>query len=766
MIAHKRASDGREQSVSCHSYNTATLCAKSASKFGFEKLGFLAGILHDSGKCTELFCGYLRSQFDGQKITTSRGEIHHAPIGAIFAYERWYCGSRARQTAAQVLAMIIYGHHSGLMDAISIDGSSPLLEKLSRDKNELCYYEAVTNFLQEVCSEAELDNLFLQGVTEIERKKASLSDFNIGLLVRELLSCLVDADRWDSACFEYGENPLKEPLKPNWDAAYAALEHHLRKYPRNTPLSRMRWDISETCLNAADGSPGIYRLTVPTGGGKTFASLRFAVRHAAKTGMDRIFYVIPFNTILDQNSRDIREVLGNTVSVLEHHSNVVFDDETSFEEFENYKHLTERWETDIVLTSVVQFLNAFYRKENSAARRLCHLSRSVIIFDEIQALPKKCTRLFEKAVSFLVKICGCTIVLCTATQPHLELEYREIMPDTTGLYKALRRTQLIDELHIARSCERAATDILKLIEKHSAVLMVVNTKRIARRLYELVRSSGMPCICLSTDMYPAHRLKLIDRIKNRGEAPLFCISTALIEAGINISFPCVVRSLAGLGSVLQASGRCNRNAELLNGAMGEVYVWKLFEESLRGLPEIATAQGCTEGLLAAMNSEDASSPGGIAAYFEMERKAFYASEDFPAKADGIDVTLVELFGKNGMAPCSDARGRLRFYGAYRTAETIFRVIDSDTRPVLVAHGRGDEIATTLAGNLSMSDRIKLLREAQRYSVSLYLNVFNELVKENAIWRIENANVYVLRKEYYNDETGLSMEAQFMADLQF
>ncbi|NLO48325.1 MAG: CRISPR-associated endonuclease Cas3'' [Clostridiales bacterium] len=765
MIAHKRTSDGCEQPVSMHSRNTAILCQRNASKFGFAKLGYLSGILHDCGKCTAVFAEYLRSVVGGYKFTAARGDIHHSPVGAIFAYERWYCKNRSYQTAAQILAMVIYGHHSGLMNAISIDGSSPLLERLSRDKNELHYDEAVGNFLREVCSESELDGLFIQAVSEIENKKAFLSDFNTGLLARELLSCLVDADRWDSACFEYGENPLTERAKPNWTSASAALDISLKNLPRDKPLSKLRRDISNTCLSAAVRKPGIYRLTVPTGGGKTLASLRYALRHASEHGMDRIFYIIPYNTILDQNSRDIKEALADTISVLEHHSNVVFDD-TTLTELENYKHLTERWEADLILTSVVQFLNAFYRKENSSARRLCHLSHSVIIFDEIQALPKKCTRLFEKAVSFLVKVCGCSAVLCTATQPQLKLEHNEIMPDTAALFTALRRTRLIDEISVAKSCESAAVDVKQLVEKHGAVLMVVNTRRTARRLYELVYACGVPCIYLSTDMYPAHRLALIDKIKNRSGTPLFCVSTALIEAGINISFPCVVRSLAGFGSILQAAGRCNRNAELPDGAMGEVYIWRLSEESLRNLPEIATAQACTEGLFAAMDTENASSSDGIAAYFEAERKAFLDLEDFPAKTEGVNVTLVDLFGRNSVIPNENIRKRLRLFGAYRTAETIFRVIDNDTQAVLVAHGRGEEIATELSGNLTLDKKTLLLREAQRYSVSLYSHEFNQLVNMNAIWKIENAGVCVMRGEYYNNETGFSLEAQTTPDIQY
>ncbi len=755
MIAHKRTSDGNEQSISEHSRNVAVLCAENSGKIMFGKLGYLIGLLHDMGKYTERFGLYLRSQYDQSINTTLRGEIHHSPTGAIFTYEHWRSGNRARLVTSQIIAIVVYGHHSGLMDTISTDGSSPLLERLARDKSEICYEEAVYNYLQNVCSEAELNELFDEAVAEIENRKKLLFDFNAGLLARQLLGCLVDADRWDSACFEYGDDPFVSSPTPDWKMASAALEQRLTGLLTDTPLSKLRGEISDAALAAADNSPGIFKLTVPTGGGKTFASLRFALCHAQKNNMDRIFYAIPFNTILDQNAHDIRTALGDTIRVIEHHNNVVFDEQLRPGEIEDYKKLTERWDSDLILTSVVQFLNALFRRENTAARRLSHLSRSVIIFDEIQALPKNCTRLFEKAVNFLTELCGCSVLLCTATQPQLRLKAREIVPDTDMLFSSLCRTRLIDESPVARSSEQAASDVLNLIRKHGAVLMIVNTRAAARRMYELVRTSDIPCIYLSTDMYPAHRLRLIEEIKKRtGSESLFCVSTALIEAGINISFPCVVRSLAGLGSILQAAGRCNRNAELPDGARGEVHIWRLGEENLCGLPEIQAAQHCTEGILALGDALDPASPEGIESYFKLEREAFSNVEDYPAEAGGTDVTLVDLLGKNIREHDGEARARLRLYGAYRTAGELFHVIGSDTRAVLVAHGGGERICAALSVNPGMAEKLGLLREAQRYSVSLYPNFFSALVQGKAIWEIKSAGIYVLRKEHYSNETGV------------
>ncbi len=763
LLAHQRESDRAEQSVAEHSRNTARLCAANMAKLGFEMLGYLAGLIHDLGKCTVSWQSYFLDRFFCRS-TVAKGDVPHAPIGAAFAFSRWYTGSFAARATAQMLAMAIYGHHGGLMDAFGVSGTSPLLDCIERIKAEPCCQEAVDSFAAQVCPLEELDALFLEAAAEIEEKAGQLNDFSAGLLMRALLGALADADRLDSACFAYGEDPFEEASPPDWGAASFALEQKLSGFPSDTPLSRIRKEVSDACLAAAERHPGIFTLTVPTGGGKTFASLRYALHHAAAYQAERIFYIIPFNTILDQNARDIRDALGDTVRILEHHSNVVFDNGAEADEMEHHKRLTERWRSDLVLTSMVQFLNAFYSGSNTDARRLSGLARSVIICDEIQALPKKCTRLFEKAVRFLTDFCGCTVMLCTATQPQLLLDTGEIISDTPKLFAALRRTRLIDESKESRSAEKAAADVMRLIREHGSVLMIVNTRRMAHRMYELVSKSDVSCVHLSTNMYPEHRLRLIDRIKNRPkDEPFFCVSTALIEAGINISFPCVVRSLAGLGSILQAAGRCNRNAELPDGMLGQVYIWNLSEESLRGLPEIADARDCTLGLLEARRAEHADTPESISAYYAIERTKFAELLPYPVVVSGVHAKLLDLLGCNGQVARSEAK-RLALHGAYRTAESLFRVIDSDTVPVLVERDRGADIAAELASDLPMRRKLRLLRQAQRYSLSLFSQVFRKLNDDGAIWAIESAGVYVLRKEYYDRESGFTMNAQIMEDL--
>ena len=775
MTAHYNKQSNAEQSLSQHSLNTAKLTSNKLSLIGFSHIGYLIGLLHDLGKGTERFNFYIHNT---DKIR--KGEIHHAPSGAIFAYEKWYlkASSVQEKITAQIIAMVIYGHHGGLMDVVSPDGTQLLSKALCQNKEALGYDEAVENFLTEVASEAELEQLFCNAVSEIRkfvdtvakmvRKDRKLIFVN--LLARLLLSALVDADRLDSACFEYGTDPFEPCKAPDWTAALASLENALKDFTDAAKIDRIRRKISDECLNAAQKRGSIFRLTVPTGGGKTFSSLRFALSRAVSDDIIRhIFYVIPFNTILDQNAHDIRDALGDTVDILEHHSNVVFDADDS-DGYARYTRLTERWNSEIILTSMVQFMDSIYSGSNTDARRMSGIIGSILIFDEVQALPIKCRTLFECAVEFLAYFCGCTVLLCTATQPLLTFssEPTEIISDVPILFRAMERVQFHDETKRCLNAEEAAERLSDLISQYGSVLMIVNTKPMAKRLYELM-SSRVNSIHLSTGMYPEHRFDLIKKIKNRDRSePFFCVSTSLIEAGINISFPCVVRSLAGLGSILQAAGRCNRSCEY---DRGDVYIWQL-EENLDKLPEIRASAEITKGLL--MENDSIGSLETIERFFERERSrlpkliAEYSEKKIVNYIEMDKFPIPELSSGTtifGILDRGFGGGVFPINAAYRTAGEYFCVIDSRTRGVLVPEGRGAEIYKELCGDISYDKTCRLLREAGRYSVSLYNGMFMNLRdRENALIWLEKAGIYVLRDGWYDKETGIRTDAGTMSFL--
>lgn len=801
-IAHVRESDGKEQALSSHCRNVAALCSRGAEIVGLSKLAELIGLTHDMGKATDKFEDYLRAVLRNDKASSPH---HHAPTGAIYAYRRWFMRENApacERAAAQIAMLCILGHHAGLTDCLDVKGRSTLLKKME-EAASVHADEAIAWFLQNIADEAELDALYESACRELnalfpdlDRPSADTAVV-LGLTGRFLLSVLVDADRWDSACFEYDENPLEATAAPDWNALLNTFEQFCRTHLSGEgEINRIRADISDMCWEKAASDTGVVTLSVPTGGGKTFSSLRYALRHAALNGQTRIFYIIPYNTILDQNARDIREALADYPSILEHHSNVVIESE---EEQTAYKRLTERWDSDIILTSLVQFLNACYAAPNSAARRFHALTNAVLIFDEIQSLPKACKVLFERAIRFLTQYCRSTVVLCTATQPRLSLTPApvELMPHVDALYERLKRVRYIPQLDADRTCASAGAEIARMLEEKS-VLAILNTKAAAWSVYdEAVRAfrerghalvafdPHLPedaladaamacppddalCVHMSTLLCPAHRKKLIAWIKAwlRAGRRVLCVSTALIEAGINVSFPVVIRDLAGLPSIVQAAGRANRNMEY---SRGDVLIWNFPEEAraLARLEEIQHGADITRTFLnsASIDSDKLDSPKMIENYFNQEARYIEKKKEFPVEVreDGLRKScyLTDLLGKNSRIVSGIGKYKslkpLVLRQSFRTAGKYFYVIPDDTKSVLVPWGGGAELIAALNGEHDMREEIQLLRRAQAYSVNLYDNMFKRLNDAGAISLIGNSGVYALAEGFYSDAGGVSVE---------
>ena len=786
--AHADWKSGHTQSLREHAENVAALSARSAAPLSLAQTARLIALLHDMGKGTPPFQEHLE---DERKATHP-----HAPAGAIFAYERWFSGDETRRRAAQIVALCVYGHHTGLMDCVNKQLEPSFIRKMQADKRELHYDEAVAYFTENVASLLELDALFDGACKELDgfRAKGKVGAFYDGMTARLLLSMLVDADRYDAACFEYGEDALAQPPAPIWDELLRRLDAYAgAHFARKTPIDQIRATIAARCGEASARMPGVYRLTVPTGGGKTLSSLRFALGHAARYDMARIFYVIPFNTILDQNARDIRAALDGYDGILEHHANVVVENEG---ERVQYRRLTERWDSRIILTSMVQFLNALYRCENTNARRMHRLTSSVIIFDEIQALPRKCRVLFERAVNFLVRNCGCTVLLCTATQMEFEHivmpDDRELMGDErelARLYDALARVRWIPELCDDLSNANAARKLRDLMGAQGSVLAVVNTRKVAWEVYrctvDLLREQGMRpvaidcaldrasvmeqartagkdavlCVHLSTLLCPKHRLAYIDFAKAwlEGGGRALCVSTALIEAGINISFPVVVRSLAGMPSIVQAGGRCNRNMERESG---DVYIWKFKDEILEKLPEIANGKRYTSKLYHE-NPDDFAAlckPGGICRYFRVEQRDAKKVEKYPIDTDDFKGNLVDLLSVN-QAFSESTKASFPLKQAFRTAGERFRAIDENTRAVIVPYGEGEAILGALLSRSGIGQRTLLLARAQQYSVNVYESTMKLLEAEGAVYPVGDTGALALKAEYYDDERGLTISGR-------
>ena len=809
FIAHYVGLDKKPQSLKNHLEEASFLSCRFADKVGLPTCGKLVGLLHDIGKYSQQFQDYIRSD-DGKRDPDGesksgpslKGKIDHSSAGAQLAWETLEGRDAISRLCAQVLALCIASHHSGLIDCISPDGEDKFSVRMvkSSEKTHLSeireiadknVFAAITHLLEspELLSEIreQLKQLF------IDEPSLQIREFYCGLLVRFLFSALIDADRL-SAAGRSGEMITRNKPVPNWDRLIEKFERSLKELKQQNKIDEIRSEVSTACLKFALREKGLYRLTVPTGGGKTLASLRFGLHHAAKHTMEHIIYVIPYTTIIDQNADVARTILedGNPESgpiILEHHSNLTSEKET----WQNSL-LSENWDAPIIFTTTVQFLETLFSGGTRSARRLHQLSNSVIIFDEIQGLPLKTIHLFNNAINFLVKGCGSTIVFCTATQPLLDRVDKEkgaarlstepeIAPD--GLFKLLHRVNVIDARKPGGWSENEiAEKANKQAKEAGSVLIVVNTKVSARNLYELCRQQMDSVYHLSTNMCPAHRMKIIKEIKNRlnsqnpEPAPFICVSTQLIEAGVDLDFGSVIRYMAGIDSISQAAGRCNRNG---NRLCGKVFIVNPSHESLSRLPEIECAKKQTERVLREYNqildksNNDLLSPQIMELYYRYYFFNRSTEMVYPIKSQSIghDDNLLSLLSTNQLSVAAYERSNksklaLPFKQSFKSAGEVFEVIDAPTDGVIVPYDEASrEIIKSLCAENNPVEIRKLLRMSQRYSVNMYSYMFSKLDTAGCIHETQkNSGIYHLNEQHYNSNTGVVLDKKEFMDFYY
>lgn len=796
FIARKREKDGAEQSVKEHLENVSQLCAYFCKKISLESTGKLIGLLHDMGKETEAFKVYIIYCFLNPEDKSRRGSVDHATSGAKFIYDTFFSSNDLyEKLAAQIIALAICSHHGGLIDCIDLNLNDKFTSRMKPDKLKFNYDEALNNFFEECASREEIEKLFKQSAQEIKKILISVNKiynnkqfgkFSAGILGKFLFSCLIDADRFDTYRF-MTEKESPEALKNIdinrlWETLLVNFNKELDLLPKKTKVDMLRSEISLSCKEFAVNKPGIYQLLVPTGGGKTLSSLRYALEHAKHYKKDRIFYIIPFTTIIDQNSKDIKAFLGREDIVLEHHSNLVIDNDD-----EDYKLLTERWDSPVILTTMVQFLNTLFKGGTQSIRRMHNFANSIIIFDEIQAIPIKCINMFNFAVNFLSKICNATIILCSATQPLLSgterpillEENAQIIKDANDKFKDFKRTRIIPRIRAeGHSCQALKEFVNEITEETDSILVVLNTKNSAKELFRAIdaENSLLPeenqaiVFHLSTNMCPAHRMKILGRIrKDLGKRKVICISTQLIEAGVNISFKCVVRSLAGLDSIAQAAGRCNRHAE---NDCGNVFIVNMDQDSenVSKLLEIKVGQHTTNRILAEYGSNpeafdnDLISPKAIKKYFQYYFCELKSQMNYTLPKPNADKTMFDLLAENrevvaAYVEKNMVKPDLLLHSSFKTAGDYFEAIDQNTRGVIVPYGKGEELIIKINGRCNLTDLKRYLKEAQQYSVNLYDLEFKKLEALGAIVLLNNGGVLALRTGFYDENTGVTEEEQ-------
>lgn len=716
----------------------AALAAEHARVFGAHDWAYLAGLWHDLGKYRPRFQHYIRkvSGFDFEADAHIKGEAPgkapHSTAGAMLACDRF-------KEAGRVLAYLIAGHHAGLYDWNSDNSNLTyrLQQQSSRDElNEALAQYPPADILDH--------GTFNPDMSAIPGKKEGFA-----LWVRMLFSCLIDADRLDTEAYmdagksaQRGGWPDLQTLLEQFDIFMASKTASADP----TPVNQLRADILRQCREKATDAPGLFSLTVPTGGGKTLSSMAFALEHAKRYHKRRIIYVIPYTSIIEQTADTFRDIFGD--AVIEHHSNAETDPDK-----ENHKsHLAcENWDAPIVVTTNVQFFESLFAAKTSRCRKLHNIVDSVVVLDETQLLPAEFLQPILDVLNLLTQHYGVTAVLSTATQPALATrEYfdaknnmrglegvREIMGDPDALYAKLERVNV--RLPADWNTPTSWVTLADEIKQFDSVLTIVNRRNDARELWGLMPEGTLH---LSALMCGEHRSQLIQQIKARLKSgvPTRVVSTQLVEAGVDVDFPVVYRALAGLDSIAQAAGRCNREGRL---EKGEVVVFVPSKPAPLGM--LRKGEDACRSVLHAHPGQPLER-GLFGKYFER----LYNACDLDAQG------IVELLKVDGQSLAVN----------FRSAADKFKLIDDEDSAPVIVHYRGtdgsdDKIDKLLNTLRKDGPKRWLMRKLQRYTVTAHRREIIKLLAQGDVIEII-PGLFVQNSDWlYHSKLGLLPDGQPM-----
>ncbi len=715
IISHIKGFPGNWsiQSNEEHQQGVAELAAKFADSFGMSEWGRVLGLLHDIGKEKRAFQQHIKKESGYCPEAKVDGDSSHAYVGGLIVRKLF-------PQATPILSNIIMGHHRGLYD----DGDWKALLK------------------QDIP-----DDVTIPSITEqlnIPQKPFSKEDFHH--LVRMLYSCLVDADYLDTEAFMNPEQAQLRGSKATMSELCSKLENHLEKLGKGSPdteVNCIRRYVQQCCKNSSDAPIDYYSLTVPTGGGKTLSSLLWALRHAVKNDLRRVIIAIPYTSIIVQTAATLKAIFGEE-NVLEHHSNVDNNDGDNEEITKQLQLATENWDYPIVVTTNVRFFESLFSNKPSQCRKLHNIAKSVVILDEVQTLPLEFLQPIINTFKSLKNIFGTSFLFTTASQPILDGTIRgtnrlnqfealphihEIIPAEAKLHDKLRRVEL--EINNA---PQTYDDIAEQIAQHDRVLCIVNTRRDAKELFERLPQEGLT-LHLSRMMYPAHVRETIETIKaalkDENQRVIRVIATQLIEAGVDIDFPVVYRQEAGLDSILQAAGRCNREGKL---GICKTHVFSLGAE--HQLPPGYISQA-NNARLNMVGQYDWFAPGTMRAYFG---QLFARTPSFDKKQIGS-----LLYKPNEVQ--------------FQEAASQFRLIEDVTTSIFIKCDDSRELIDRLQNNgLSYP----ILKKLSQYAVSVRQKDFQTLKDTGALEEING--IWVLSQEsLYNDKVGLITDNQWLEE---
>lgn len=693
--------------LDAHLHAVATRAADLAAPLGLGEWARLSGLLHDLGKSGAAFQARLHAQGAGERVD-------HSTAGAREAVRRW-------GPMGWLLAYPVAGHHAGLPDSAEV--------------GTRCQRKTLPNYDPTVVDLP--DALPALAMTPGD------PDVAPSLVIRMLFSCLVDADRRATEAFYDPDTAFRRGGRPDLASLAARLDAHLAdmtgRPDADRPINRQRRAIQDACRDAAVREPGLFSLTVPTGGGKTLASLLFALQHAQAHGLRRVIYAIPYTSIIEQTAASFRDILGDD-AVLEHHCNHPYPDKDDTEGQDAYAKMkldAENWDAPVVVTTNVQLFESLFAARPGACRKLHAVAGSVLVLDEAQMLPtaylKSCIAVLrELAANYRV-----SPVLCTATQPALEKSdwlpcgfdpeaVREIAPDPDALHDAFRRVTVVDAGTLD---DDGLADMLAAREQS---LCIVNTRGHAAALYQALRdrTGAADLFHLSARMCPVHRReKLADICAALAKGrPCRVVSTQLVEAGVDVDFPEVVRAIAGLDSIAQAAGRCNRE---MRAASGTVHVFTPARG--RTLPDARRRIDCARDLMD--DDADLLSPEAQRDFF----RRLYDLEDLDPNG------ILRLLGAG--------QGELAFQ--FRQADAAFRFIDNAMEPVIVPH---DAKARSRIDALRHAEAPgRLARSLDPYTVQIHPRELAGLRAAGAVETLHESYTVLINTSLYKPHLGLCPE---------
>ena len=711
------------QSLEDHLTAVSELAGAFAEPFGGTEWASLLGKVHDLGKASDAF---------QKRLAGGKELVDHSTFGAQFLCERY-------KQIGELLSYLVCGHHGGLPNGKNGQVRSSLDERLNKTIDSI-------NLNSIDIDLPSYQDLFANAPSLLhDAQSKEQFAFSTTFMMRMLYSSLVDADFLDTERFVDSQKAaLRHKRGMTLKQMKETLSHHMDRLSKGekTPVNIARADIHDACVAAAQGGRGIYTLTVPTGGGKTLSSLAFALEHAIKNGQQRVIYAIPFTSIIEQTSMTFKSLFGAD-SVLEHHSAYAFHEsgDGDSERFIRERLAMENWDAPLIVTTNVQLFESLYADNPSRCRKNHNLANSVIIFDEAQSIPDGVLTPCLAALEELSAHYGTTVVLCTATQPALEAVWPFQIEPTEIVASDRRHADVFDSrVQIQSVGELSEEALVSRLREHSQVLCVVSTRRAAGEIYDLLAMDDeiKGLFHLSALMVPAHRSELLTRIKERLSNGLPCtvISTQLIEAGVDIDFPVVYREIAGIDSIKQAAGRCNREGR---SDIGQVYVFDCPETRIRKY-WLGRMRALGEETIASLSNPFGDEGVGYffrARYQVQETDEYNIMKEF-ANPDAIDARNLP----------------------FETCGHEFRMIaDEGTNIFIPWSAEGMDLLTSLRND---SLTIEAMRMLQRYSVNVAPWQRRKLEEQSAIAQEGSLGIWVLEPreglvEGYSESKGLLLE---------